>query len=199
MGIINSNGYANALLNLYGNMKLKRKFVFTCCCVGLLFVIGGCSIPQRFWPQKDVVRSETAGSDGGQVVLIASRRSDFKDLLVAKLHEELSAAGVTQKTIGVDELAHVNSADYTAVIVINTCLAWGLDYDVQAFLNSQKTDANIILLTTSGNGAWLPDKGEKDFDAISAASKMTNVDAVVRDVMGSIRPRLHYKEPNQRH
>jgi hypothetical protein len=60
--------------------------------------------------------------------------------------------------------------DYAAVVVINSCLAWGLDKDVSHFLDRQNTTANIILLTTSGDGLWLPDKRGRDFDAISGAS-----------------------------
>ena len=180
-------------------MKPNRKFVAGCCCVVLLFFLAGCSVPQRLWPQKDMIGSETARPDGGQVVLIASRTSDFKKVLVAKLHEQLAADDVAQKTIGIEELAQVDSTGYTAVVVINTCLAWGLDHDVQVFLDRQKTDANIIVLTTSGDGTWLPDKGGRDFDAISAASKITTVDAVARDVMASIHSRLHDEDPTPKH
>ena len=172
-------------------MKPSRKLVAGCCCIVLLFFLAGCGGPQRLWPQKDIIGSETARPDGGKVVLIASRASDFKEGIVAKLHEQLAAAGVAQKTIGVGELSQVDSADYTAVVVINTCLAWGLDHDVQAFLDRQKTDTNIIVVTTSGEGTWLPDKGGRDFDSISAASKMTTVDGVARDVMVRIQSRLH--------
>lgn len=170
-----------------------------CRYVSLLFFLSGCASPQQFWPQKDIIGSETAIPDGGQAVLIASRDSDFKKLLVAELHEQLVAAGVAQKTIGVEGLAQVDSADFSAVVVINTCLAWGLDHDVQTFLDRQKTDAKVIVLTTSGDGTWLPDKGDKDFDAISAASKITTLDVVVRDIMASIHSRLEDKEPNPKH
>ena len=138
------------------------------------------------WPQKDIVGSETKAPDGKQPILIASRSSDFKKLLVAKLHEQLAAEGLAQKTIGVKDRPEVDASEYAAVVVINTCLAWGLDNDVQTFLDRQKTDKNIIVFTTSGNGAWMPDKGGRDFDAISAASKMNSVDKAVRDVMANI-------------
>ena len=97
---------------------------------------------------------------------------------------------LAQKTIGIKDLPQVDASEYAAVVVINTCLAWGFDNDVQTFLDRQKTNKNIIVLTTSGNGAWLPDKGGKDFDAISAASEMTSVDTVVRNVMAGIQSRL---------
>ena len=158
--------------------------------MALLFLLTGCAAPQRFWPQEDIIGTETTAPDGKQVILIASRSSEFKKLLVAKLHEQLAENGFGQKTIGVGGLPQVNASDYAAVVVINSCLAWGLDTDVQTFLDREKTATNIIVLTTSGKGAWLPDKAGRDFDAISAASKMTSVDNVARDVMDSIRSQL---------
>jgi hypothetical protein len=177
---------------MYGlkHMKQDRKISVGLSWIVLLFLLAGCAAPQRYWPQEDIVRSETAGPDSSQIVLIASRSSNFKKLLVAKLHEQLAADGLAQKTIGVKDLPRVDASQYAAVVVINTCLAWGLDHDVQTFLDRQKTDKNIILLTTSGDGAWLPEKGESDFDAISAASEMTSVDSVTQNVMASIRSQL---------
>ena len=177
-------------------MKTYRKIIAGCCWVTLLVFFAGCAAPQRFWPQEDMIGSETAAPDSRQIVLIASRSSDFKKLLVAKLHEQLAAEGLAQKTIGVKDLPQVDPGNYAAVVVINACLAWGFDTDVQTFLDRQKTDKNIIVLTTSGDGAWLPEKGNRDFDAISAASEMTSVDAVAKDVMVNIKSRLHKEKPN---
>ncbi len=158
--------------------------------IALLFLLQGCAAPQRFWPQKDIAGSETWGPENRPVVLIASRDSDFKKSLVAKLHEQLATEGLPQKTIGIKGLSEVDASDYGAVVVISTCLAWGLDDDVRTFLKRQRTDRNIILLTTSGSGAWLPKKRGKGFDAVSAASEMTGADAVVREVMTVIHSRV---------
>jgi hypothetical protein len=171
-------------------MKPYRKIIVACCWIALLFLLAACAAPQRFWPQEDIIGSETATPDGKQIILIASRSSEFKKLLVAKLHEQLAENGLGQKTIGVGGLPQVNASDYAAVVVINSCLAWGLDNDVQTFLDREKTATNIIVLTTSGKGAWLPDKGGRDFDAISTASKTTSVNTVARDVMVKIQSQL---------
>lgn len=176
-------------------MKPFRNIIVNCCWIALLLFFASCGAPQRYWPQEDIIGSETARPVGSEVVLIASRSSDFKKLLVAKLHEQLAAVGLAQKTIGVEGLAQVDSTDYAAVVVINTCLAWGLDHNVRTFLDRQEKDENIIVLTTSGKGAWLPDKGEKDFDAISAASTMTSVDKVAQNIMAGIQSRLQYERP----
>jgi hypothetical protein len=167
-----------------------------CVCSAMLPLFFGCAVPQLLWPQKDLPPSETIGATDGHVVLVASRSSEFKKRLVEKLRDALISAGITQKIIGVDDLKKINAADYDAVVVINTCIGWGLDHDVRVFLNRQREHANIILVTTSGDGGWLPDKGGRDFDAISSASKMTTVDAVVKDLLARINSRLHNAEPN---
>jgi len=69
---------------------------------------------------------------------------------------------------------------------------------VEAFLSRLKKDVHIILVTTSGKGGWLPEKGGRDFDAVSSASEMTSVDVVVRNVLARINSRLHNAEPNIR-
>jgi len=112
---------------------------------------------------------------------------------VEKLIEAVVFEGMAQKTVGVGDLKDIDPSEYDVIVVISNCVAWGLERDVQMFMNRQKKHANIILVTTSGNGGWLPDKGDRDFDAISSASKMTTVDVVVRDILGRINTRLHHK------
>ncbi len=171
---------------LFLGMPNNRRLI-GCSFLALLFFVVGCAAPQRFWPQKDIDTTETVAPEGSQVVLIASRTSEFKKRLVERLQQQLAADGFAHKTIGVDGLAQVDASEYASVVVINTCLAWGLDHEVRTFLDRQKTDKNVALLTTSGSGAWLPEKEGGDFDAISAASQMTTVDTVVEDVMAAIR------------
>ena len=163
---------------------------FCCSCIlGLLF-LAGCALPQHFWPQKDMVGSDTGTIPGQREVLIASRSSEYKKQLVAELQKRLSAAKISHKTIGIKQLDKVDPTSYVAVVVINTCLAWGLDNEVTAFLDRQKAGTNIILLTTSGDGTWLPNKHGQNFDAISGASLKANIGDVARDLMERIQRRL---------
>ena len=159
-----------------------------------MFFLAGCAVPRLLWPQKDVTASGTATIDKRQTVIIASRSSEYKKTLVAELHKQLASANIPQKTIGVDDLREFDTSDYPVIVVINTCLAWGLDHDIETFLKQQKLHTNIILMTTSGDGEWLPDKRGREFDAISGASTMTNIDAVTRDLMARIRKRLNQQD-----
>lgn len=159
-------------------------------CIFVVLLLAGCAVPQRFWPQKDIVGSDAGSIPGQQEVLIASRSSEYKQLLVDELHKQLFSAGIPHKTIGVKQLKGVDATRYSAVVVINTCLAWGLDNEIKTFLNHQQQTANIILMTTSGEGTWLPDKQGLDFDAISGASVKSNVGDVAQDLLERIQKRL---------
>ena len=83
-------------------------------------------------------------------------------------------------------LFSICSTDYDAVVVISRCIAWGLDPDVRAFLDRHNTCSNIIAVTTSGDGGWLPDMEGREFDAISSASRMVDLDALAEDVLEKI-------------
>jgi hypothetical protein len=170
-------------------MISKQDFVYIYCALGFLLLVG-CAVPQHFWPQKDIVGTDEGIIHGEQIVLIASRRSEYKIGLVEELQKQLASVQISHKTIGVKQLDKVDSMDYAAVVVINTCLAWDLDNDVSEFLDRQKTTANIILLTTSGDGLWLPDKRGREFDAISGASIEANITDVAQYLMERIQKRL---------
>ena len=169
-------------------MKSKLNLFCLFCVSGLLLT--GCAAPQRFWPQKDLMGPDVIDRPGENTVLIASRSTEYKKQLVGALQKQLSAAHIPHSTIGIKQLEKVDLTDYAVVVIINTCIAWGLDHDVSTFLDRQETTANIILLTTSGEGSWLPDKQGRDFDAISGASVKENVGDVARDLLATIQTKL---------
>lgn len=171
------------------NLKSERNHFYGCLIVGAV-LLAGCAVPQHFWAQKDITASDIDTIPGKPTVLVASRASAYKMKLVAALHEELSAAHISHETMGIEQLGKVDATDYAAVVVINTCLAWGLDHEVRTFLDRQKATGNIILLTTSAEGSWLPDKRGRDFDAISGASVNENANDTARNLMGKIQERL---------
>lgn len=174
----------HSVMSFYSNTTLHWV------CIGMLLLLSGCAVPRVLWLQKDLPPSETVGVADGPVVLVASRSSEFKKALVEKLTGAIVSEGLAEKTVGVGDLKGIVTAEYGAVVVISTCRAWGLERDVQTFLDRQKTHANIILVTTSGGGDWLPDKGGRDIDAISSASRLTSVEGIARDVLGKIKRRL---------
>lgn len=163
---------------------MKQQVVFRLACLsGLLLLLNGCAVPRTLWPQEDLPSSELTGKPGAPTVLLASRNSEFKRALVRELSQALASVGVSQRTIGVGDLNQISLDPYNAVVVISPCIAWGLERDVQVFLERQQKNSKIILVATSGDGGWLPDNRVHDVDAISSASVLTTVEAVARDVM----------------
>jgi hypothetical protein len=179
----------------YLDMKSELNLCFWSCILLGLLSLTGCAVPQRFWPQKDIVGSDMGAIPGERTVLIASRDTEYKRQLVAELQKLLSTEQISHNTIGIKQLEKADPTDYTAVIIINTCLAWGLDHDLITFLDRQKTTANIILLTTSGEGSWLPDKRGRDFDAMSGASVMANVENVAQELIARVQTKLERPVP----
>jgi hypothetical protein len=156
-------------------------------CVGWMIVGINCAFPQKFWPQKDVPASDRSWELQSPFVLVASRSSDFKQLLVEKLSDLMAREKIGFKIIGIEMLETINPLDYDAIVIINTCLAWGLKEDVQGFIDRQERHDNMIVVTTSGRGNWLPQKKGRDFDAISSASNPTEADKVARNIAASVR------------
>jgi hypothetical protein len=156
----------------------KRVLLF-----GLLFLsVGimqlGCSAPHMFWPQNDIKPYELNASSLEKRVLVASRSSEFKDAVVDQIRDAFEDEPVYLKFIGIDQLNEENGTNYTALVLINTTMSWGMDLEVKAFLNRHQDHKNMIVLTTSGDGGWLPKMEGQNYDAISSASRRADVDAV---------------------
>jgi hypothetical protein len=139
-----------------------------------------------FWPQKDIKSYELKDPSLEKRVLVASRSSEFKDAIVDQIRDAFKDEPVYLKFIGIDQLNEEDGTDYAALVLINTTMSWGMDLDVKAFLNRHKDHKNMIVLTTSGDGDWLPKMEGRNFDAISSASKQANVDAVAGTIIARV-------------
>jgi hypothetical protein len=154
-------------------------------CVCLLQT--GCSIPRRIWRQDDIEPYEVNAPSREHKVLLASSKSDFKDAVISRIRQGLEGEDLYLKVIGLGDLEHEDATAYDAVIVINRCVAWGMDPDVDSFLERYDDHENMIVLTTSGDGDWLPDMKGRNFDAVSAASKQAQVDETAGEIISKVR------------
>jgi hypothetical protein len=146
----------------------------------------GCSIPRHIWQEDDVEISQTNDRASDKRVLIASGRSDFKESVIERVKAALEGEGVYVNVIGLSGLEGQSVEAYDAVVLLNRCVAWGMDPHVDGFLEALEDFDKIIVLTTSGDGNWLPDTRERSFDAISTASRP----ALVKETAGEILSRL---------
>ena len=137
--------------------------------IGIIIIIAiilqtlGISVPHFFWPKKDIETSELNQAFLEDKVLIASRSSEFKNAIIEKIEEAMKNDSVYVKFTGLKKLR---------------------DED------HQKGKNNIVILTTSGGGDWLPKMKYQSFDAIASASEKDNVDSVAKEIIDKIRSKL---------
>jgi hypothetical protein len=135
------------------------------------------------WPQENIQAFELNSSRLDKKVLVAARSSEFKDAVVRKIKDSFMGVPVYVKFIGVDDLDREKGDRYSVVILVNTCMAGGFDRHVDAFLGQEGNVRNTVVLTTAGDANWKPDKNGRDYDAITTASIMTDVDKVASEIM----------------
>ena len=164
---------------------IKIRSIFTVSLIVLLQL--SCGVPRAIWPQKDIESISLNAPTLDRKLLIASRQSEFKDNVVQQIRAGFENEPVYIKFIGLKDLKEESGSDYTAVVIINTCIAWGLDRFVQAFLKKTSDQSHLIILTTSSNGKWTPKTEEREFDAISSASKIERAREVTESIIQKIR------------
>ena len=153
----------------------------------------GCSAPHLFWPQEDIKSYELKASSLEKRVLVASRSSEFKDAIVDHIRDAFKDEPVYLKFIGINQLNKEDGSNYAALVLINTTMSWGMDLDVKAFLNRHQDHKHMIVLTTSGDGGWLPKLEGRNYDAISSASRRADVDAVAGTITTKVQRLLQTK------
>jgi hypothetical protein len=149
-----------------------------------------CSPPQLFWPQKDLDSFSVNQPTLAKKVLIVSRNSNFKRALADKITDAFKGDSVYIKCTGLKKLKNEDASAYGAVVIINTCMGWDWDRNVHAFLKGKQDAKNVIVITTSASGKWLPKKIPAGVDAIACASEKAGADAVAAGIVGRIRPLL---------
>jgi len=148
------------------------------------------SVPHRIWPQKDMQAREINTVDFPKKVLIASRASDFKKAVVSKVVESLKTDSVYIKIIGLSKIMEESTSAFQAIVLINTNMGRNLDPNAKAFLAAHPNQGNIIVLTTSGDGRWVPEKKNGRFDAIASPSRKGDPGKIAETLMAKIRPLL---------
>ncbi len=168
---------------------MKRTFslvtLSVVCCAFL-----SCSVPRLFWPQSDIDAYEKIYGAADKSLLVASRSSDFKDALVKRIEKAFEHESITIRFVGLQRLKYEDADAFDAVVIMNTCIAWGMDPQVDGYLNKYRGASNIIVLTTSGDGNWLPGKHNREFDAVASASEMARVDEVADRIVQKVRALL---------
>lgn len=146
----------------------------------------GCTAPQYIWPQTDIESYEINQKTLEKRILIASRKSEFKSAIVKRVQKAFLEKAVYIKIIGIETLRNEDAKQYSAVLIINTCMGWRIDRKVEAFLEKYGGLNSIIVLTTSDGGDILPDMERRQIDAISSASVKERINPIADEIISKI-------------
>lgn len=125
--------------------------------------------------------------DLDQHLLIATQGTEFKKAVVAALVENLRKRPIYIKVVDVSQLAGVNEADWTAVVLLHTWEKWRPPLVVKHFLRRLKTPEKVVVVSTSVSG----EEKMEGVDAITASSSMDEVPVAVDGVMSRLDLLLH--------
>jgi hypothetical protein len=164
---------------------MENKFLL-CLLSFLILPFYSCTAPQYFWPQKDMGSRELNNPTLEKKILIASRKSEFKDTVVQKLEEEFGQKAVYIKVIGIEDLKFEDATQYSATVLINTAMGWRIDRKVDGFLDRHHGLNSIIVLTTSDGGNISVNKKRHEIDAISTASVIDETEFVADRIISKI-------------
>lgn len=151
------------------------------------------TVPSAVWSQKDVTQATHGDSSSGKKVLIAANKSDFKDSLLSNLSDSLVADSVYVKIIGLKQLPSATTKNWSAILILNTCVAWQMENSVQEFIKKNSTYRHFITFTSSGSPkqCWPSKKAPQGIDAFTSASTMDKQTAVTDTLMQLLRKHLH--------
>ncbi|MGD9140247.1 MAG: hypothetical protein PVJ42_01770 [bacterium] len=155
-----------------------------------LLVMTCAVIPRSMSRERDIEGRSADFGAAAKTLLVASRTSEFKDAVIDGIEHSFEAESIAMRFIGLQDLRYESAEDYDAVVLMNTCIAWSLDTQVDAFLNKYRDTGNIVVVTTSGDGHWEPKKQNRRFDTVASASEMARVSDVVDEITAKVRPLL---------
>jgi hypothetical protein len=163
-----------------------NKKIFLCLFTFFVLPVCGCTFPQYIWPQKDIGSHEINKPTLEKKILIASRKSEFKNAVVQKIEDVFGNQAVYINVIGIEDLKYVDAAQYSAIVVINTAMGWRIDRKVDRFLDRQPDLSSIVVLTTSDGGNISPDAEKHQIDAISSASIIDRTERISNKIIRKI-------------
>jgi len=125
-------------------------------------------------------RAYFGAHDAPRHFFFACDSSPFKDQVRKELIGKYMAT--TQIEVApVGHLRNIDPDDYDLVLVIDSCLAWtGFNPSLNRFLEQNSAKDNIVVFMTAGDPDWqFPDS---EVDAVTSASNVENVDAIVDQI-----------------
>lgn len=161
-------------------MKILKKILLVIVAVVVLLIVTF-GIYLYIHRQGNIKTFEAGNKNAKHHLLIASQGSDFKNMLVDGLVQNLKEKQLYIKVVDVTNLSAIDENEWDAMVFIHTTEKNELQPDVKKYLTRAKNLNKVILITTSGFGNWRT----KDYkvDTITSASKKEELETLVSEIL----------------
>ena len=157
---------------------MKARLLGSCMLMTCLMTSFGCSL-------KTVDTIETGDEMAVKSkVLIVTQKSRFKTEVVSEIKKALGKKVLYTKVVDVKWLPNESVEDYSAIVILNRCMAGRPDPRVEIFIDNIQDKNKLVLLTTGRLDSWKPEAPE--VDAITSASTMSETGAVARTIADKV-------------
>ncbi|MBC8375086.1 MAG: hypothetical protein H8E26_03505 [FCB group bacterium] len=137
----------------------------------------------KFYP-RHADDLEFGNPNFSQKILIATQGSTYKNEVVQRLAEKLRAREVYIKVTDVSNLDSVDPDSWAEIIILNTSIADRMNTRVSHFLDMVGPIENILVITTSGGGDFVPPNLE--VDGITTASRLNETEKMATRIFQMI-------------
>lgn len=168
-------------------IRMDPARIYRQCLLLISLVVWGCASQ----PVATVESGPAAASN--RKVLVATQNSKFKRALVSEIHDELNQNSIYMKIIDVKRLKNQSGAEFSAVVIINKCMAGRPDPRVESFIDREPQKNKIIVLTTGIHDSWKPDA--PGVDAMTSASVLDKSNQVAKSIVNRVLALINSKGP----
>ncbi len=117
-------------------------------------------------------------------LIIAGDSSEYKDSIRESLISKYKSESNIE-IINIKSLETVSEGSYDAILIMDTCMAWGaFNPSVNNFLEKIEKKDNIVLFMTADDVEW--EYSYQNVDAITSASEIENKEAVTAELSNKI-------------
>ena len=117
-------------------------------------------------------------------VLIATQKSVFKRTVVSEIKDNLGDNVFYVKVVDVKWLPNEPVDEYSAIVILNRCMAGRPDPRVEGFIDNIQDKHKLVVRTTGRLDSWKPESPQ--VDAITSASTMSETTFIARSIAAKV-------------
>jgi hypothetical protein len=161
-------------------LKIFGGFLFGIC---LLIVLASAWYVIKFYP-RHAEDMEFGNPNFSHKILIATQGSAYKTEVVQRLTEKLRNREIYIKVTDVSNLESIDPDSWSKIVIFNTSIADRMNSSVRHFLEIEGPSENIIVITTSGGGDFVPPNLK--VDGITTASRLNETEKMATRIFQMI-------------